>query len=191
MYQHKGEDEAENQFNKDFENTCDWFVHKLICFASKRRSKNTRQLNIRYSHIIIRQHSEVTHLWCMLDKTMLGEPMALKVINKINGKLKFLYRKNRNLTKKLHRILCNGLILPHFVYACPAWYPNLNEKMKKKIQIMQNKCIRFCLKLDKMHLDFRSINWLPTSKRVDQYINTIPTIVSITLFSSLLSALNF
>ena len=42
---------------------------------------------------------------------------------------------------------------------------------------MQIKCIRFSLKLDKMHNiseeGFRLINWLPTSKRVDQYINTI------------------
>ena len=58
--------------------------------------------------------------------------------------------------------------------------------MKKEIQIIQNKCIRFSLKLDKMHQDFRLINWLPNSKRVDQYINTIPTIFSITLLSSLL-----
>ena len=47
-------------------------------------------------------------------------------------------------------MLCNALIRPHFDYACPAWYPNLNEKTKKKIQIMQNECIRFCLKLDEM-----------------------------------------
>ena len=42
---------------------------------------------------------------------------------------------------------------------------------------MQNKCICFCLKLDKMHHiseeEFGLINWLPTSKRVDQCINTI------------------
>ena len=63
--------------------------------------------------------------------------------------------------------------------------PNLNEKTKKKIQIMQNKCTRFCLKLGKMHHiseeEFRLINWLPNSKRVDQCINTISTILSITL----------
>ena len=73
-------------------------------------------------------------------------------------------------------MLCKTLIQPHFDYACPAWYPNLTEKTKKKTQIMQNKCIRFCLRLDKMHHiseDFRLINWLPTNKRVDQCINTI------------------
>ena len=108
---------------------------------------------------------------------MSGEPMALKVINKINGKLKFLYKKNRYLSPKLRRMLCSALIQPHFDYACPAGCTNLTEKTKKKTQIMQNKCIRFCLKLDKMHHiseeDFRLINWLPTSKRVDQCINTI------------------
>ena len=72
---------------------------------------------------------------------------------------------------------CNALILPHFDYECTAWYPNLNEKTKKKTQIMQNKSIRFCLKLDKMyHIskeEFKLINWLPNSKRIDHWINTI------------------
>ena len=58
--------------------------------------------------------------------------MALKVINKINGKLKFLYRKNRFLSPELRRMLCNALIQPHFDYACPAWYPNLTEKDEKE-----------------------------------------------------------
>ena len=42
---------------------------------------------------------------------------------------------------------------------------------------MQKKCIRVCLKLDKMHHiseeEFKSTNCLPTSKMVDQCINTI------------------
>ena len=77
---------------------------------------------------------------------MSGEPMALKVINKTNDKLKLLYRKNRFLSPELRRILCNALIHSHLDYACSAWYPNLTENTKKKIQIMQNKYIRFCLK---------------------------------------------
>ena len=87
------------------------------------------------------------------------------------------YRKNRFLSPELRKMLCNVLIQSHFDYACPAWYLNLTEKTKKKMQIMQNKCIRFCLSLDKMHQiseeDFRLTNWLPTSKRVDQCINNI------------------
>ena len=73
-------------------------------------------------------------------------------------------------------MLCIALMQPHFDYACPAWYPNLTGKTKKKIQIMRSKCVRFCLRPDKMQNiseeDFRLINWLPTSKRVDQCIST-------------------
>ena len=66
-----------------------------------------------------------------MDKTMSGEPMALKVINKVNGKLKFLYCKNSFLTPWLRRMLCNALIQPNVDYACSTWYPNLNAKLKK------------------------------------------------------------
>ena len=90
LYQHKEVDDK--HFNKDF-------IHfgedktKSIPFASKRRSKNARQLNIRYNHINIKQHSQATHLGCVMDERMSCEPMSIKFINKINGKIKFLYRK--------------------------------------------------------------------------------------------------
>ena len=37
---------------------------------------------------------------------------------------------------------------PFFDYACNAWYPNLNKNLKKFLKAAQNKCVRFCLKLD-------------------------------------------
>ena len=43
---------------------------KLIIFASKRRSKTVRQLNIRYNHMIIKQHSQVTYFGYVLDETI-------------------------------------------------------------------------------------------------------------------------
>ena len=86
----------------------------------------------------------------LLDETMPRETMALSVINKINNKLKFLYRKNRFLTPTLRRLLCNAIIQPHFDYASSAWFPNLTKKLKNRIQTSQNKSIRFCLPLDKM-----------------------------------------
>ena len=116
-----------------------------------------------YNGIEIKQYSKVTYLGCLLDEPVSGESMALKTIKKINQKLKILYRKNRILTPKFRQLLCNGIIQPHFDYACSAWYPNLTQKLKKKLQVMQNKCIRFCLQLDKMsaisHKEFKDLNW--------------------------------
>ena len=86
---------------------CDWFadnklsIHfgddktKSILFASKRDTKNIRELNIRCKKINIKQQAQVTYLGCVLDESVSGEPMALNVVNRINGKLKLLYRKNK------------------------------------------------------------------------------------------------
>ena len=72
------------------------------------------------------------------------------------------------------RLLRNALIQPYFDYACAAWYPNLKIRFVKKIQICQNKCIRFCLKLkNRDHVgvkEFHEINWLPTKERFEQCV---------------------
>ena len=54
-----------------------------------------------------------------------------------------------------------------------AWYPpNINKKLKTRLQAAQNKCIRFCLKLDdRFRLkskEFERINWLPVQERISQ-----------------------
>ena len=100
--------------------------------------------------------------------------MALFVIKKINSKLKFLYRKQTFFSKPLRRMLCNVIIQPHFDYACTGWYSNLSTKLKKKLQVTQNKCIRFCLqKANRTHIgyeEFLEIYWLPVSARAQQMV---------------------
>ena len=93
---------------------------------------------------------------------------------KINGMLKFLYRKNRYLISYLKQLLCNALIQPHFNYACSAWYPNLNKKFKSKFQTVQNRSVRYCLELYKRSHNgmrhFEKFNCLPVSERFNQYL---------------------
>ena len=76
------------------------------------------------------------------------------------------------LTPVLHRLLCNALIQLYFDYASSAWYPNLIQKMKNKIQMTKNKCNWYCLQLDKMtHISkskFEPLTWLPVK---DIFIN--------------------
>ena len=163
---------------------CDWFVDnklsihfgedktKSILFGSKHKIKKSKPLNIQYNDIKIKQYSKVTYLGCIFDETLSGESMAIHVINKINSRLRFLYRQNRFLNFPLRRLLCNAMIQPFFDYACNAWYPNINKKLKMRLQAAQNKCIRFCLKLnDRSSIkseDFEKINWLPIHERISQ-----------------------
>ena len=80
------------------------------------------------------------------------------------------------MTPPLKRLLCNALIQPHFDYASSAWYTNLHKKFSDKLQICQNKCIRFCLSLgNRSHIgirEFKEINWLPVRARFEQNVST-------------------
>ena len=123
---------------------------------------------------MLKQFSTVEYLGCLLDDTLSGQEMALKVLKKVNGRLRFLYRQGKYLNPRLRRMLCNTLIQPHFDYACSAWYPNLTKGIKDKLQIAQNKCIRFCLFLGNRegirYKHLKKINWLPVAERVNQFI---------------------
>ncbi len=92
---------------------------------------------ITYGNITLTQYKSVAYLGCELDEKNTGESMALDVIKKVNGRLKFLWRKHKFLTPSLRRLLCNALIQPHFDFAVSAWYPNLNKKLSTKLQICQ------------------------------------------------------
>ena len=179
-------EQIETKLNIDFNTLCEWFVDnklsihfgqdktKSIVFGTARKLKNLPELNIKHGDIKIEQHSQVVYLGCTLNNTLSGDAMAIKALKKINGRLKFLYRKSSFLTNSLKRLMCNALIQPHFDFACLAWYPNLSEKIINKIQTCQNKCIRFCLSMgnrDHVGVDeFKRINWLPTRERFEQCV---------------------
>ena len=84
--------------------------------------------------------------------------MATHVINKVNSRLRFLYRQNKVLDIPLRRLLCNAMIQPFFDYPCNTWYHNLNKNLKMSLKAAQTKCIRFCLKLgNKKLLQFKNL----------------------------------
>ena len=188
VYQHRDAKAIETKLNNNFSSVCNWFVDnklsihfgedktKCILFGTKKRLKKDINLNIRYGTVHIKQYHTVSYLGCVLDENLSGEPMALQVIKKINTRLRFLYRKNRFLSQPLRRLLCNAIIQPHFDYGCSAWYPSLNKSLKKKLQTLQSKCIRFCLNLsNRDHIGltkFEKINWLPINDRFEQSISS-------------------
>ena len=163
---------------------CDWFVDnklsvhfgedktKSILFGSKHKIKNSKPVNIQNNDIKIKQYSKVTYLGCILDETFSGESMAIHVINKINSRLRFLYCQNRFLNVPLHRLRCNAMIQPFFNCVCNAWYSDINKKLKMHLKAAQNKCVRFCLKLNNRSSikskDFEKITWLSFHERVFQ-----------------------
>ena len=66
----------------------------------------------------------------------------------------------------------SALIQCHFDYACSAWYSGLTKRSKLRLQVAQNKVIRFLLNVPpRAHIgpdEFRKIGMLPVEQRVNQ-----------------------
>ena len=73
----------------------------------------------------------------------MSETTVNNIIGKVNSRLKFLYRHSDCLSMSIRKTLSSALILCHFDYSCSAWYSGLNELLKSKLQVAQNKVIRF------------------------------------------------
>ena len=61
----------------------------------------------------------------------------------------------------------------HFDHTCIAWYPNLTKKLKDRLQVTQNNCMRFCVKLKcREHISyehFKKVNWPLINQRYKQW----------------------
>ena len=92
------------------------------------------------------------------------------------NRLKFLYWKSQFLDVSFRKLLCNALIQLHFGYVCTAWYPNLTKKLKDKLPVTKNKCIRFCLELQcRENISnelFHKVNGLPINQRFKQCVTS-------------------
>ena len=112
--------EIEKQLNINFNALCDWFVDNKLCihfredktksilFGKKNKHTDRKKLHIRRGDIKITQYTSVTYLGCILDEDLSGESMATRILGKINGRLRFLYRKQRFLDFSLRRLLANA-----------------------------------------------------------------------------------
>ena len=140
LFQHKDLERIKEELTKNFSNICDWFVDnklsihfgedktKSVLFSTKNRKRKIGTLDIPYGDAKIKQYSKVTYLGCELDERLLGVAVALKVINKFNRRLKFLYRNYRYLIPYLNRPLCNALIMELTTF----WLCLLNLAFKSK-----------------------------------------------------------
>ena len=72
----------------------------------------------------------------------------VKDIKKANSRLKFLYRYKYLLNFESRKILCSALIQCYFDYSCSSWFPGINKGLMDKLQVVQNRIIRFILNLD-------------------------------------------
>ena len=89
-----------------------------------------------------------------------------------NSRLMFLNRYSKYLNAKTRKTLSSALIMYHVDYPCSAWYSGLKKKSRNKLQIAQNKIVRFIKQVTprysiNSHV-FSELNLLKMETRVSQ-----------------------
>ena len=142
-----------------------------ILFGSVRKLKNVSKMNITCDNVEIEAKSSVKYLGLTMDQDMTGTTMGNSVIKKINGIMKFLYRKGKFLKMRNRKLLCSALLQSRFDYGCNFFYRGLYKDIQTKFQTAQNKMIRYILDCDScQHLfvkDFKKAGYLSVEKRQD------------------------
>ena len=122
--------------------------------------------------IDIEARSSVKYLEIMIDQFLSGDLIVSSIIKKVNQRLKFLYRNKNCLSLQSRKTLCSTLIQCQFDYACACWYEGLTKNMKDKLQIAQNKIVRFLLNLHHRksvtYIEFEKLGFLNICNRVKQ-----------------------
>merc|ERR1712121_122730 len=121
---------------------------EAILIVSKYKLKRVNSFAVRCGEIKATNVKSVKYLCLQIDNDLSGKSVLEDIIKRCNTRLKFLYRYNDMLNLEVRKTLCAALIQCSFDYSCCSWFPGINETFKKKLQVMQNKMIRFILRLD-------------------------------------------
>ncbi len=82
-----------------------------------------------------------------IDEALTGEGILDTVVRKCTGRIKFLHRQARCLPMAIKKTLCQSLVQRRIDYVKSSWYAAMAQRAKNKLQIVQNKMIRFILNL--------------------------------------------
>ena len=116
---------------------------ECVLFGPRRKLNNIKSFNVKCKEQVIKSQDSVRYLGLCIDK-------YTSIIGKVNSRLKFLYRNCRSLNSSTRLTLSTALIQCYFDYSCSSWFGGLNKSLKHKLQVVQNKVIRFILNLKPM-----------------------------------------
>jgi hypothetical protein len=182
LYSHKDPDVIRNVLGNELENCSKWLVdNKLslhlgktecILFGTKRKLAKIDKFNICCNGHTIESQNSVKYLGSVIDNDLSATSVVNNIVKKVNSKLKFLYRQRHCLNMNMRKTLCNSLVQCHFDYASSSWYSGISKKLKSRLQVTQNKVVRFICGYDyRTSLkvsDFCKIGWLTIENRVKQ-----------------------
>ena len=118
---------------------------EAILFATKRKISRVPSFCIKFGKSDIMGKTSLKYLGSIMENDLSGKECVDSIVKKANGRLKFLYRHRKVLTRETRKILSMAIVQCHIDYASMSWFFNLTSDLRDKLQVIQNKMIRFIL----------------------------------------------
>ena len=182
FFTHKDPQIISEKLGSVLKHCSDWLVdNKLslhlgktecILFGPRRKLKGIQDFSVTCNGHHIKSTNTVKYLGVIIDNNLSGDFIVDSIVKKVNNRLRFLYRQANFLDVKCKLSLCSALISCHIDYACSSWYSGLTKGLQQKLQVCQNKVVRFILNLPPMYSVnysvLSSLNLLNVEDRVKQ-----------------------
>ena len=120
---------------------------EALVITSKKKQHKTQNFTISIGNYTTNSSKEVKYLGLTINNSLSGDEIVNSIVSKTTNRLKFLYRHRELLNSETRKLLAKSLIFCHFDYAIAAWYMSLSLANKKRLQVAQNKAVRFMLNL--------------------------------------------
>ena len=116
---------------------------ECIIFGSKRKLGKINNFSVKCNGHTIKAQRSVKYLGLTLDDQLTGEAVVNSIVQKVNGRLKFLYRQCNFLEEKLRKSIWEIHMLGTYPMShrlcILSWYSGLNKQLNKKLQICHKK----------------------------------------------------
>ena len=157
LFVHKDVDFISVKLGKVLEKCSDWLIDnrlslhlgktECMLFGPPRKLAKVTDFHIRCYDTVIKSTEVVKYLGVQIDRYLKFDHVVNSIVNKVNARLKFMYRNAKCLVFQSRLTICTALIQCHFDYASSAWFSSIGKTQIKRLQVAQNKMIRFILDL--------------------------------------------
>ena len=182
LYSHNDINTVTDLLSKEVSHCYQWLTNnklsmhmgktEAMILCSKRKKSQLQNVSIKCEEFTIKPSEEVKYLGLKMNNTLSGESTVSDIVKKTISRLKFLYRNSKVLDLNTRKLLVSALIQCHFDYAISAWFNGLSKCLRRRLQIVQNKVVRFVLDLGpRTHIgqnELDKIGFLNTGDRARQ-----------------------
>ena len=123
---------------------------KMVNFGTRHYVKKAKDVKVTLSNAELQVVPTYKYLGVTLDSTLSLQTHLKNVTNTVIHKLSILCKVRRYLTEKAAISVYKSMILPYFDY-CDIIYDASNKGQLDRLQRLQNKCLKVCMRLERRH----------------------------------------